>query len=71
MAAGGDLNAATNQTASKASLTELAGLFLRLGTTALGGLAAPIAMMEDQVVRRLGWLVLTGAVIGTGVYLMK
>ncbi len=37
-------------------LREIAGLFLRLGTTAFGGPAAHIAMMEDEVVRRRGWL---------------
>lgn len=37
-------------------LRELAGLFLKLGTTAFGGPAAHIAMMEDEVVRRRGWL---------------
>lgn len=37
-------------------LTELAGLFLKLGTTAFGGPAAHIAMMEDEVVRRRKWL---------------
>lgn len=37
-------------------LKELALLFLRLGTTAFGGPAAHIAMMEDEVVRRRGWL---------------
>jgi chromate transporter len=37
-------------------LRELAMLFLRLGTTAFGGPAAHIAMMEDEVVRRRGWL---------------
>ena len=37
-------------------LGELALLFLRLGTTAFGGPAAHIAMMEDEVVRRRGWL---------------
>ncbi len=35
---------------------ELAGLFLRLGTTAFGGPAAHIALMQDEVVRRRGWL---------------
>lgn len=37
-------------------LRELGGLFLRLGTTAFGGPAAHIAMMEDEVVRRRQWL---------------
>ena len=37
-------------------LRELATLFLKLGTTAFGGPAAHIAMMEDEVVRRRGWL---------------
>lgn len=40
----------------RGSLLELAGLFLRLGTTAFGGPAAHIAMMEDEVVRRRQWL---------------
>jgi chromate transporter len=40
----------------KRPLIELAGLFLRLGTTAFGGPAAHIAMMEDEVVRRRRWL---------------
>src|SRR5262249_4906456 len=39
-----------------APLSELASLFLRLGTTAFGGPAAHIAMMEEEVVRRRGWL---------------
>ncbi len=38
------------------SLGELARLFLMLGTTAFGGPAAHIAMMEDEVVRRRSWL---------------
>jgi chromate transporter len=37
-------------------LSELALLFLRLGTTAFGGPAAHVAMMEDEVVRKRGWL---------------
>ena len=38
------------------SLLDLALLFLRLGTTAFGGPAAHIALMEDEVVRRRRWL---------------
>jgi chromate transporter len=38
------------------SLGEVARLFLKLGTVAFGGPAAHIAMMEDEVVRRRGWL---------------
>ncbi len=38
------------------SLGEIARLFLKLGTVAFGGPAAHIAMMEDEVVRRRGWL---------------
>ncbi len=37
-------------------LREVAGLFTRLGFTAFGGPAAHVAMMEDEVVRRRGWL---------------
>jgi chromate transporter len=42
--------------AERASLTELALFFLRLGTTAFGGPAAHIAIMEDELVRRRKWL---------------
>lgn len=37
-------------------MTEVALLFLKLGTTAFGGPAAHIAMMEEEVVRRRQWL---------------
>jgi chromate transporter len=37
-------------------LGEVAVLFLRLGATAFGGPAAHIALMEDECVRRRGWL---------------
>jgi len=35
---------------------DLAWLFLKLGTIAFGGPAAHVAMMEDEIVRRRGWL---------------
>jgi chromate transporter len=38
------------------TLCDLAFLFLKLGTVAFGGPAAHIAMMEEEVVRRRGWL---------------
>ena len=38
------------------TLGELARLFLKLGTIGFGGPAAHIALMEDEVVRRRGWL---------------
>jgi chromate transporter len=37
-------------------LREVAFLFTRLGFTAFGGPAAHVAMMEDEVVRRRGWI---------------
>ena len=40
----------------KPNLKELAMFFLRLGTTAFGGPAAHIAIMEDEVVRRRQWV---------------
>jgi chromate transporter len=40
----------------RTTLRELTLLFLRLGTTAFGGPAAHIAMMQDEVVRRRKWL---------------
>ena len=47
---------ASANTERSASLKELAWLFLRLGTTAFGGPAGHIAMMEEEFVRRRGWL---------------
>ena len=41
---------------SRQILRNLAILYLKLGTIAFGGPAAHIAMMEDEVVRRRGWL---------------
>jgi chromate transporter len=37
-------------------VAEVAALFLKLGVIGFGGPAAHIAMMEDEVVRRRGWL---------------
>ena len=45
-----------NRPEQMGNLAELAKLFLRLGTTAFGGPAAHIALMEQEVVRRRGWL---------------
>src|SRR5512143_2400433 len=38
------------------ALRDLTALFLRLGTTAFGGPAVHIAMLEDEVVRRRRWV---------------
>jgi chromate transporter len=38
------------------SLLETARLFLRLGATAFGGPAAHIALMDEEIVRRRGWM---------------
>jgi chromate transporter len=43
-------------TRARTEVWELAAVFLRLGTTAFGGPAAHIAMMEDEVVARRAWL---------------
>ena len=42
--------------ASGSALRQIALSFLRLGTTAFGGPAAHIAMMEEEFVRRRGWV---------------
>src|SRR5262245_24394752 len=41
---------------TESRLPEIARVFLMLGTTAFGGPAAHIALMEAEVVRRRGWL---------------
>ena len=43
-------------TPARRPLAELLVLFLKLGTISFGGPAAHVAMMEDEVVRRRGWL---------------
>lgn len=40
----------------QATLLSVASLFLRLGITAFGGPAVHIALMEEEIVRRRGWL---------------
>lgn len=46
----------TTDAVKRAALREVALSFLRLGLLAFGGPAAHIAMMEDEFVRRRGWL---------------
>ncbi|MBV8050670.1 MAG: chromate efflux transporter [Acidobacteriaceae bacterium] len=52
------MNTPTAPTAAgkQVSLVELALVFLQLGTTAFGGPAAHIAMMENEFVRKRGWI---------------
>jgi chromate transporter len=40
----------------RGALLEVARVFTRLGATAFGGPAAHIALMEDELVRRRGWV---------------
>ena len=47
---------ARTEAPARTSLGELARLFLKLGTIGFGGPAAHIALMEDEVVHRRGWL---------------
>ncbi len=44
------------QNIREASLGEIAAVFLKLGTTAFGGPAAHLAMMEEEFVRRRQWI---------------
>ncbi|MBI4657785.1 MAG: chromate efflux transporter [Verrucomicrobia bacterium] len=46
----------TSPRADRRRLAEVASLFLRLGTLSFGGPAAHTALIEDEVVRRRGWL---------------
>src|SRR3954469_19693651 len=41
---------------SEGRLRELAAVFLKLGTIGFGGPAAHVALMEEEVVRRRGWI---------------
>lgn len=47
---------ALSTTGETTTLWELARLFLKLGTTAFGGPAAHIAMLQQEVVERRGWI---------------
>ena len=51
-----DTHPTSARAADSPSLAELALVFLKLGTVAFGGPAAHIAMMEEEFVRRRGWL---------------
>jgi chromate transporter len=56
MTPGADGTPVIHRTDRPTPLVEIARVFLKLGTTTFGGPAAHIAMMEDEVVRRRGWL---------------
>ncbi|MDB5319461.1 MAG: chromate transporter [Phycisphaerales bacterium] len=47
---------AENDEGGRARLMEVARLFLKLGFTAFGGPAAHVALMEEEVVNRRGWM---------------
>src|SRR5688500_11957865 len=47
---------AQSSPADRSRLREVAIVFTKLGFTAFGGPAAHVAMMEDEVVRRRGWV---------------
>jgi len=47
---------ATQRERHRGRLGELAAVFLRLGAISFGGPAGHIALMEDELVRRRGWL---------------
>jgi len=49
-------NQIADESAARGSLGEVAKQFLRLGFIAYGGPAAHVAMMEEEFVRRRGWL---------------
>jgi chromate transporter len=49
-------NQIAGEVATRGSLAEIAKQFLRLGFIAYGGPAAHVAMMEEEFVRRRGWL---------------
>ena len=49
-------NTNIRRSGSETPLRELTKLFLKLGATAFGGPAVHIAMMEDEVVHRRGWM---------------
>lgn len=44
------------ETRTRGTVGEIARVFLKLGTTAFGGPAAHIAMVEREIVRRRAWL---------------
>jgi chromate transporter len=46
----------TPQPPTRKNLLEVAGVFLRLGTTAFGGPAAHIALMQQEIVGRRAWV---------------